>query len=289
MCYASINKIKDSHYDLVVLDEMHRLTLGNSIFFDSNTVDNILALTATPPLEEEKKDILYNKLKLKITYELPIDKAVTLGLVAPYKIVVVEGYLDNVDKYIESGKKPKIFMQTEYAKYNYLTRNIQKMMFSGVDIPKFMYLARMRFIYNLKSKIVNAKKILEIIPEEDKTLIFCGGIDQSKELCKHTFNSKTDDKDYKKFIKGSINRLAVVNSVNEGHNIPNLDSALIVQLNSNPRDLVQRVGRIIRKREGHEAIIYILCTLATQDENWLEKALEGFDKSNITYINIKNL
>jgi superfamily II DNA or RNA helicase len=64
----------------------------------------------------------------------------------------------------------------------------------------------------------------------------------------------------------------------------NLDSALIVQLSSKQLDLVQRIGRVLRKRKDHKAKIMILCTIDTQDEKWAKKALEPFDKKKIEYV-----
>ena len=60
----------------------------------------------------------------------------------------------------------------------------------------FLILQRMRFIYNLPSKLEAAKYILKhIIPIEDRTLIFCGSIAHAEELSKNTYHSKTDDID----------------------------------------------------------------------------------------------
>ena len=41
------------------------------------------------------------------------------------------------------------------------------------------------------------------------------------------------------------------------------------------------IGRIIRFREGHQAVIYILVAKGTKDEAWLEKALMSFDSKTI--------
>ena len=76
--------------------------------------------------------------------------------------------------------------------------------------------------------------------------------------------------------------------MNEGQNIPNLDNAVIVQLNSNELSTIQRIGRCIRYRPGHEATIYILSVVQTQDEKWVKKALENFDTNNIEYVSYKN-
>lgn len=239
-CYASLNKIKKQHFDLVVLDEGHRITENNAQFFENNTVDKILVLTATLPHEEHKQILLYNKLGLRVVYEKGVEEAVELGLIAPYQIKVIEMWLDDKEKYIEAGSKKNKFFTTEYKHYEYLSKSIRKLQFSGKEVPKFLYLNRMRFLYKLKSKIEIAKKILQNIPKDERVLIFHKSIEKAEELCYHTFHSKTDDKAYNKFIKGKINRLAVVDALNEGHNIPNLDKALIVQVNSNPRELIQR-------------------------------------------------
>lgn len=239
-CYASINKLKGLEFDAVILDEGHNITENNSKFFDQNIVHSVVVITATPPHEDDKKELLYNKLNLEIIYTLTLNQAVEMGLVAPYKIKVIESYLDDVDKYIEAGSKNKRFMTTEFKQYQYLTRVIEKIRFSGKEVPKFMYLNRMRFLYQLKSKMLLAEKVLESIPKDDRVLIFHKSIEKAEKLCYHTFHSKSDDKSFQKFVSGKINRLSVVDALNEGHNIPNLDKAVIVQVNSNPRELIQR-------------------------------------------------
>ena len=74
----------------------------------------------------------------------------------------------------------------------------------------------------------------------------------------------------------------------EGHNFPGVDSGIIGQLNSKEKDLVQRIGRLIRFRPGHEAHLYIVISESTQDEKWLENATENLDQSKIEYVRIDN-
>jgi len=290
-CYVSISKIEKEKYDLVILDETHRITEKSSSFFDQNKVGKILGLTATPPEDDEKKDILYKKLKLKISFDYPLDTGVKDGVVAPFKIKVIELNLSKKrDFKVTTKTNKKGYITSEQARYDSLTRVIQKMQYSGKPVPKFLYLNRMRFLYDLPSKTELAKKIKSSqFKKSDRFLIFCGSISQANELCKYRYHSKTDDTDLNKLKTGKIKRLSCVKSLNEGENIPNLDSALIVQLSSKKLDLIQRLGRIIRVREGHTATVYILSVLNTQDEKWTAKALEDFDPSSIEYINVKNL
>jgi len=49
------------------------------------------------------------------------------------------------------------------------------------------------------------------------------------------------------------------------------------------------MGRIVRWRPNHEAVIWILVVVNTQDEVWWNKCSENLDKQKITFINSKNL
>jgi len=294
-CYASANKIKDQDFDLVIMDEIHNITKNNSLFFSQNNVDKCLGLTATPPENKEKKLIL-KSLGFKITYQLGLDLAVELGLVSPYDITVIEVDLETDKKTVTSGTKDKPFMQTERAKYNYLDGIVQRLMYAGTvsakNSLKFKLLERMRFIYNLQTKTEAAQYLLEnVISKKERTLIFAGGIKQAEELCDNSFHSKSkkSDTSFDDFKAEKINRLSCVNALNEGHNIPNVDNGLVVQLNSRELNLIQRIGRTIRFKKGHKATIYIICALGTQDEKWVAKALTNLDSSAITYVRYKNL
>lgn len=288
VCYASLNKLKNKNYDLVIMDECHKISENNVKFFKQNTVSNILGLTATFP-KDEIKQLLLQELNLPIVYSISLDEAIDKQIVAPYKIKIVECVLDDKEKYITAGTKEKPFMTTEYGQYNYLSNSIQRIMYSGKNVPQWLFLKRMHMLYNLKSKTDIAKKVIASLPKDDKTLIFCGSIDQANQLCENRFHSKSSDKDFNDFCNGKINKLSCVNALNEGINIPNIDSAVIVQLNSQELNTIQRIGRCIRYRPGHEATIYILSVAFTQDAKWVEKALTSFDKKNIEYINAKNI
>ena len=289
ICYASMAKtIIEEDVDLLILDECHNITENNSVFFNNNKVKRILGLTATPPEDEVKKELFLKFFPVIYTYTL--DEGVKDSIVAPYEIIVVETRLDDSEKYVKAGTKEKPFLTTEYKHYNFLSQQILKLQYAHkAEIVKWKILERMRFIYNLKSKTDIARKIINEIIKDDRALIFCGSIAQAEELCKHTFHSKTSDKDLKKFINGKINHLSSIKCLNEGINMPNLNSCLIVQLNSKEKDAIQRIGRLLRLRDGHLAKIYILSVINTVDENWTKKALKQFDSANITYVNYKNL
>ena len=144
----------------------------------------------------------------------------------------------------------------------------------------------MRAIYNLESKTNIAKMALGQLDQDDRTLVFCGTVEQAEKISEYTYHSKNKKQskvNLDKFINKEINEISCVKRLNEGENLPDLDKAIIVQLNSQEKDLVQRIGRLIRYRPGHMAHILILVAKDTQDEVWLSSALENIDKSIIDF------
>ena len=288
LCYASASKVQNKDFELVILDEGHNITELSSEFFINNGAENIVLLTATPPDDKVKRQII-SDLGLKLVYELTLDQAVRLGFVAPYKITVITVPLDATTKNIPGGTKAKPFMTTEAACYAYHNKRVQQSMFDetaqGKARLKFAILNRMQFIYKIPSKTQVIKFLLDkVIPEDDRTIIFCGNIEQAEYVCPTYYHSKSGNQHYDAFKNETINRLSCVKAVNEGHNFPGVDSGIIGQLNSKEKDLVQRIGRLIRFRPGHEAHLYIVVSEGTQDEKWLEKAVENLNKSKINYV-----
>jgi superfamily II DNA or RNA helicase len=238
-CYASIAKIEKKEYDLVICDEIHNITEKSINFFLNNKIDRVIGLTATPPEDEVKKQLIDSIAPIGFVYTL--SEGVKDGVVSPYEIQVIESRLDNKNKNVKAGKSPNFYYITELKKYENLNNLINVLNYKGQDAT-WAVMARMRFLYNLKSKTDMGKYVLNnIIDPELRTLIFCGSILQAETLCKDTFHSKSGDDSLNKFINKEINRLSCVKSLNEGQNLPEIDAALIIQLNSKKKDLVQRV------------------------------------------------
>lgn len=284
ICYQSISKLKNQTYDCVILDEGHHITPANAVFFDNNKCLRVLMLTATVPVEREKKQILY-RLNLKPIHTIDVNKAVKEQVVAPYKIYVIPVEMDNVNKNVRAGNKQKGWMTTEQQHYNWICKSIDDTFNRLGYVPKAQYLGRMRFIQASPSKEKTAQKLLNRIPDHIRTIIFCSSIGQAERLCPHRFHSQTTDEDYHRFNNKEINRISVVKALNEGSNMKDVDLAIIVQSSSKDREYLQRQGRIIRWKDNHEPIIYLLKLCETVDEFWVEQSLTSLDKKRI--INVK--
>lgn len=244
ICYASLADHKGK-YDKVILDEYQDITPANAepLFNGNIKYKSIVGLSGTHPKHKEKQE-LYDRLDLKILTDMSIDEAVENGLIAPYKIKVIECRLNSRDRNIQAGNVKKQFMQTEEARYGYLTRLINTKLFSGQSVPKFFFLNRMRFIYKLKSKNDFAKSFVSKL--KGRTLVFTGGIEQAENICKNTYHSKRDDKDLQAFLEGKIDKLACVNAGGVGFTYRDVDNFVIVQVNSDSKgDATQKIAKWI--------------------------------------------
>lgn len=279
-CYASLSKLDLSLYDGVCLDEVHNITINNVQPFKKHYERlKILCLTATEPREDDKKHILYNMIKCPVIYRLTLKNAISKGIVAPLSIIVHEIQLGTEKIYPVKYKDKttgleKTFYQSELEMYNYINKRLYK----KLNPTQFDYLFRAKFIYNSKTKTEYAKKLITSMPDNKRVLIFSQSIKQIEELIKEVYHSKTDDKYYELFINEKINKLGVVNSLNEGDNIKNLDIGIIVQGNSNPKNTFQRMGRILRKRKNHSAIIHLIILKNTVDETWYQDILTDYSE-----------
>ncbi len=69
------------------------------------------------------------------------------------------------------------------------------------------------------------------------------------------------------FNRGDYLALATSKVLNEGVNVPEASVAIILSGSGSIREHVQRLGRVLRKREGKQAILYEVVTAGTVEEN----------------------
>lgn len=284
--WTSLNK-KIGHYEMIVFDEEQYITLNNisSILSNILTCDYLLSMTGTATKHEDKKD-LYKLLNLKVLVDVNINKAVDMGILADYSINVIEIDM-SVEKNIQAGNKDKRFMTSELENYKYLHNSAQTAIFRKGKDAMFKILARMRAIYNSKTKTEVAKYLINNLT--GKKLVFCASINQAEELSEYTYHSKTDDKSLIKFNNNEIETITMVNSGGIGYTYKQIENLIIVQCNSDKNgDIGQKIARSLLEQKNYKANIWILCLIGTKDEQWVESALQNFDKEKVTYKRFKN-
>jgi len=291
VCYASLSKVKFENFDLIIGDEAHNHTVPNLLRLQTAMQYKkirVLWLTATLPKkadwpdEVERVHLLLNL--VPSVYKITTDEAVELGLIADFEVHVLKFSLDSVNLNITAGSKSASYKTTEKSQYMYLTKQLSKAMYGKNENLKFMAMSkRTQFIYNLPSKFRLAQEVMKRLNVEGKrTLVMAGGIEQANMLCgQDVYHSESNQDALDRFQNKSINLLGAVKALDEGKNLVDLDQLIILQVTSGERRLIQKIGRCVRYREDHKALIVILVALDTADEKWYEKAISGFETSRI--------
>lgn len=262
-CYDSLHKYIGTKANLV-LDEGHAITPLRLSQIKQIETDKVVILSAT--VEEDKKDLLRQITGSLKEYHISISDAIAKGLLPPPKVYIVDVLLNEEQRkqYIKINNK------IEYFKVNHYQKQTQQSQFLWLNSA----LKRKQFLANCKTS--KAKEILNHL--KDKRLVcFTGSIAQCKELGgKYVVNSKNKDnaKIINAFNTERIDKVYAVNMLREAMNLTNIQAGLIVQLDNKKLSFIQMLGRVFRADLPE---CYILVVKDTQDENYLQTVLEGFD------------
>jgi len=277
--HLSIKKHTETHYDLVVLDEIHLLSEAQIEAVKELICVSVLGLTGT--LSSGTEITLREELKLCVLAEYTIDQAIQEGVIVDYQITVVHVPLDNAVKVDYKGK-----LKTEKQQFDAYGWVINKMMATGKD-TMFLRLARMRIIQNSLAKLNKTKQLLAKHKDE-RILVFCGVTKIADKLGIPSYHSKSDDKDvFTNFAEGEGNHLAVVKIGNTGVTYKPLNRVIINYFDSNGENLAQKINRCMAMEYNNpdkKAQIYIVCSNEEVEIKWLKKALEFFDQDKIKYV-----
>ena len=301
LCYASAYKLEGEHYHVVVCDEIHLgLSPEYRKFFENNTWDRLLCMTATPPEDFEYKEILYAM--APTVYTISLDKCVELGLVSPYEIICVPIELTAVEQE-EYKKANNTFVYAKYClgQFDAFDRakhimGAGKFTASNADKAAAAQFyrsirARKAVVDHADGKIAELQKIV-IKNIGEKILVFGGSNEFTNKLADatETFSTVYHSGKTKKqreqaladFRSGDRPVLCSTKALNQGFDVADATMAVICGLTSKALTMIQRVGRIIRYQEGKRGKIICLYVKDSQEEKWLRSSVKKLN--NVTWL-----
>lgn len=308
-------------FDLIVCDEAHRTTgvilkdKKESAFVKVHSNDNIKArkriyMTATPRLysSETQKKAQENDAVLcsmddpeiygREIYRIGFGEAVEKQLLTDYKVIVLTLDENSVDENLknlitEENEEIKAddaikligCINVLSKRTNYLT---DKELFSDAD-PEPMRSA-VAFCSNIKnSKYLKAsfdvcqKAYYENLSEEGKSKI----VVVDAEHVDGTMGSTARDEklDWLKKADASKNECRILNNVrclSEGVDVPSLDAIIFLSSRNSQVDVVQSVGRVMRKADGKK-FGYIIIPVVIPAKSDANEILEKSDDFKIVW------
>jgi len=240
-----------------VADEAHHLGAEKSRKHLNENFPYRLALSATPNrwFDDEGTTALINYFGGKVVFEFGLNQAIGQFLTEYYyypHIIALDE--DESEKYFEITRKiMKIYPKED-------TPSADNKSIEGLLIE------RARVINHARNKLWKLKEIMQGHKDESHNIVYCGdsNVDGEKQLDAvvkllgtdlnmkvHTFTSREDGKTRKKlldrFETGELQTLVAIKCLDEGVDVPATQRAFILASSTNPREFIQRRGRVLRK------------------------------------------
>lgn len=316
ICYASLKKMKDATFDVLVLDEAHHAFSKNKLeILQTISASYVYLLSATlPSAKQDEIEAIFGKFTVS---NITLKEAIDSDILPDPRVYVVAMELDDTiqNQEIKIGKesnppvvswenrmkyiinhKSCVIKCTEKQKYIYFTETMDYWKRRYEHSKNQMHhnwwvntgSQRKRFIGELKTPVV--KQLLKEVGKK-KTVCFCSSVAQANSLSsRYTISSKKPMK-YNQaviddFNKGTIRRIFAVGMITEGMNLADIETGIIVQLDGKERLFIQKFGRSLRAKNPESYIFYYK---GTQDENYLKNALQFVDAKFVRHIDINQL
>ena len=299
-CFVTTNATFSSDYvqkqvnqlgkdTLLVVDEAHNFGATNLSRTLNPQIEYRLALSATLERhgDPEGTQVLYDYFGNKcIEYDL--ERAIKEDKLTPYFYYPKMVYLteDELGAYRELSKK--IAKQCHQNKYG-------KMVVS--ELGKKLLIQRSRIVAGASNKVLILKKLMKDYKNDSHMLIYCGaarsndysndsferdeegerqivavskmlGLELGMKVTHFTsFESASERELIKKQFANAdpYQAIVAIKCLDEGVNIPSIKTAFILASSTNPKEYIQRRGRVLRKAPGKQhAVIYDFITLPTE-------------------------
>jgi superfamily II DNA or RNA helicase len=261
------------HFKMVILDEVHHVAAEtfSQILFRLEGKD-VMALTATLKREDGRHNEV--AARLPVVYCLDLATAIKNGYVSPIEIYPVSAPLTEVESRLYRDVEHKIMrvrseLEAAKATGSSNTRWLE------IQLKKLLNRRR-----QLLSRIPSKKrKVLELVKacSEDRVIVFSESIDSIEELKNYlvengvtaeTYHSGKPEKVRDAIFAGwgkEFKVLLAVRALDEGIDVPEVATGIIIASGKSTRQLVQRQGRLMRPVEGKTAKLYVVYAESTYE------------------------
>ena len=317
--YQSINVIHDFQeqsgieFDLTICDEAHRTT-GTIISVDKKESEFVrvhdekyiktakrLYMTATPCVygESSKKKADENSVVLcsmddislygEEFYRLGFAQAVKLGLLSDYKVIVLavdEDYAVRICQKQITDKESELTLDDSVKIIGCLNGLSKKTVFSGDENYFENDPLPMKTAVAFSSKIADSKHFVNLVQEVQKNLQDDSLINVELQHVDGKQNA-TERKHHIEWLKeptsdGTCRILSNARCLSEGIDVPALDAVIFLNPRKSKVDIIQSVGRVMRKAEGKQ-YGYIILPIGIPSDVAPEKALNNTQKYSVVW------
>ncbi|MGI9010286.1 MAG: DEAD/DEAH box helicase family protein [Nitrososphaeraceae archaeon] len=293
--------------NMVIFDEIHLVSDSAKVFrniFDAVLEDHkkaILGLTAT--LDEtdlDKYNTILTLLPPVKRYQIKravSDKRLAKPIVIPVKVNLTEKEQEEYDTYSSKIKK----ISNRFKKYDAqsMTVLLKKGGFvSGMAKAWFLNVRKRKLLLSCaENKLLSAVNLITKKFPNERIMVFSETIDSINKLKdmlelygtkSKVIDSKTSAGKRQKILNQwgkDFYPLLSVHTLEIGFDIPQVRIEIILATTSNMNQVIQRIGRVIRKYEGKDlALIYVMYISDTKDDDILQVIRKAITTTTTTEI-----
>lgn len=278
---------------LIIVDEAHNLGAEKSVKVLPNNFQYRLGLSATIERygDEDGTQALFDFFGEKCI-EYSLEDAIRNHMLTPYYYHPVFVYLesDELEQYVALSKEiAKAVASTGAKSKAELT-----------DHAKMLLIKRAALVAGANAKLTKLKEIMRGFADKNHMLVYCGsttiqdsgymedcpeegeirqidavssmlGNELHMKVSQFTSRENADKRKLlqKEFAEGKqMQALVAIRCLDEGVDIPSIETAFILASSTNPKEYIQRRGRVLRLAEGkRSATIYDFVTLPMPAED----------------------
>ena len=291
-----LNKSKKEK--IIIFDECHNAGAPSTIQYLDTSFKYRIGLSATPERfeDEEGSEAIYDYFG-KTIYKFTLEDAIEQNFLVPYNYYPVLVYLDNAELISYNEITKKIIEALGTDDEDMITK-LRVPASSRKDLKE-----RAQIIYGARDKLRGLREVIESQKVLKRTLVYCGTtyatdpdaddnydedtqeiqIKQIDAVCKlignefgggvvkYTSKEKLDVKEFalRQFRSSDSKYLVAIKCLDEGFNIPEVENAIIMSSTRNPKEFIQRRGRVLRKCDETgktEANIYDMIVLPSPED-----------------------
>jgi superfamily II DNA or RNA helicase len=266
---------------LLIADEAHHLGAEQRRQSYPEQVPFRLALSATPDrwFDDAGTRVLrdyFGETVFSFTLEQAIGVSLTPYYYHPHRVNITD---EEMDRYEElSAKIARLAHQDDPDAQNAL---------------RMLLIKRADLLNNAENKLFELTQLIKTPDEIDHTLFYCAprqidevlrllGIEKGVRVHRFTAeeNPRTRQRLLAEFATGQLQGLVAMKCLDEGIDVPTTQTAYFLTSSGNPREFIQRRGRVLRRSPGKQfAVLHDLVAIPAETGSWQGNATFNLERS----------